>query len=235
MKKLILLILIGVVTMSAQQKSIKKENLKTENDKMNYAIGYNYGNMLKDGGIKITPEFFLKGFVDGMKSAQKLLSESEFNEVIQKAMMEISKNQMAQAEKNKGDNKDYKEGAAFLAENKGKDGVVTLPSGLQYKIIAKGTGTEKPKATDKVKVHYEGKFLSGKIFDSSFERKEPIVFGLNQVIKGWTEGVQLMSIGDKFEFYIPENLAYGARGAGEGLIPPYSTLIFVVELLGIEK
>lgn len=234
MKKIFLFILIGAVTMSAQQKTIQKENLKTENDKMNYAIGYNYGSMIKDGGIKITPEIFLKGFVDGMDGAKKLLDENEFNQVIERALKEISKYQMDKAEKSKGDNKDYKEGTAFLEENKKKEGVIALPSGLQYKILKSSGKNEKPKLTDKVKVHYEGKLVNGNIFDSSYERKEPISFGLNQVIKGWGEGVQLMNVGDKFEFYIPYDLAYGSRGAGDGLIPPYAMLIFVVELLGIE-
>ena len=226
--------MIGVITMSAQQKVIQKKDLKTENDKMSYAIGYNYGNMIKDGGITIKPELFLKGFIDGMKENKKLLDETEFNQVIEKALQDMSKYQAAKAEKTKFDNKDYKEGAAFLEENKKKEGVVTLPSGLQYKILKKGEGNSKPKATDKVKVHYEGKLVGGKIFDSSYERKEPISFGLNQVIRGWTEGVQLMDVGDKFEFYIPYDLAYGTQARGN-VIPAYATLIFVVELLGIEK
>ncbi len=234
MKKIILIIILGVVTMSAQKKVIKKEDLKTENDKMSYAIGYNYGNMIKDGGISISPELFLKGFMDGMKENKKLLEENEFNRVIQKALQDMSKFQMEKAEKAKFDNKDYKEGAAFLEENKKKEGVITLPSGLQYKILKKGEGKDKPKAVDKVKVNYEGKLVNGKIFDSSYERKEPISFGLNQVIKGWTEGVQLMDVGDKFEFYIPYDLAYGSQARGN-VIPAYATLIFIVELLGIEK
>jgi FKBP-type peptidyl-prolyl cis-trans isomerase len=123
-------------------------------------------------------------------------------------------------------------GKAFLEANGKKEGVTTTASGLQYKVIKAGTGA-KPKATDTVNVHYKGTFLDGKTFDSSYDRGQPISFPLNGVIAGWTEGVQLMPVGSTYEFYIPSNLAYGERGAG-GAIPPNSTLIFVVELLGIK-
>jgi FKBP-type peptidyl-prolyl cis-trans isomerase len=123
-------------------------------------------------------------------------------------------------------------GKEFLEANGKKEGVTTTASGLQYKVIKAGTGAQ-PKATDTVKVHYKGTFLDGKTFDSSYDRGEPISFPLNRVIAGWTEGVQLMPLGSTYEFYIPSNLAYGERGAG-GAIPPNATLIFVVELLGIE-
>ena len=123
-------------------------------------------------------------------------------------------------------------GQAFLAANAKKEGVVTTASGLQYKVLQVGTGT-RPKATNTVNVHYRGTFIDGKTFDSSYDRGEPISFPLNRVIVGWTEGVQLMPVGSKYEFYIPYNLAYGERGAG-GAIPGYATLIFQVELLAIE-
>ena len=128
-----------------------------------------------------------------------------------------------------GDSK--KEGEDFLAENTKKEGVITTESGLQYEVIKMGDG-KKPTANDNVKVHYHGTFIDGTVFDSSVERGEPIVFGLNQVISGWTEALQLMPVGSKFKLYIPSDLAYGAQQAGQ--IPPYSTLIFEVELLGIE-
>ena len=123
-------------------------------------------------------------------------------------------------------------GEKFLAENAKRPEVKTTPSGLQYEIIEATIG-QKPKATDKVKVHYEGTLTDGTVFDSSYKRGEPITFGLNQVIKGWTEGLQLMSIGSKYKLYIPYQLGYGAQGAGAA-IPPYAALIFTVELLGIE-
>ena len=121
------------------------------------------------------------------------------------------------------------EGIAFLEKNKSKEGVITTDSGLQYKILTPGTGTEHPTASTKVKVHYHGTFINGSVFDSSVDRGEPIEFGLNQVIRGWTEGVQLMVVGEKTRFFVPSDLAYGPRGGGP--IPPHSTLIFDVELL----
>lgn len=124
------------------------------------------------------------------------------------------------------------EGEKFLAENAKREGVQTTASGLQYEVLESTLG-QKPKATDTVKVHYEGTLIDGTVFDSSYKRGEPISFGLNQVIKGWTEGVQLMSVGSKYKFFIPYQLAYGERGAG-GSIPPYAALIFTVELLGIQ-
>lgn len=124
------------------------------------------------------------------------------------------------------------EGKQFLEANAKKEGVTATASGLQYKVLTAGTGA-KPKATDTVKVNYHGTFIDGKTFDSSYDRGEPISFPLNRVIAGWTEGVQLMNVGSTYEFYIPYNLAYGPNGAG-GVIPPYATLIFKVELLGIE-
>lgn len=125
-------------------------------------------------------------------------------------------------------------GGEFLAANKTEEGVIELPSGLQYKVLQEGTGTIHPTATDKVKVHYEGKLLDGSVFDSSVKRGKPISFALNQVIPGWTEGVQLMVVGEATRFFIPSGLAYGDRGAG-GAIPPGATLIFDVELLGINE
>ncbi|MFW5492680.1 MAG: FKBP-type peptidyl-prolyl cis-trans isomerase, partial [Prevotella sp.] len=123
------------------------------------------------------------------------------------------------------------EGARFLAENAKKEGVVTLPSGLQYQVLREGNG-KKPKATDQVRCHYEGTLINGTVFDSSYKRGEPAVFGLNQVISGWTEGVQLMQEGAKYRFFIPYNLAYGERGAGQQ-IPPFAALIFDVELIEV--
>jgi FKBP-type peptidyl-prolyl cis-trans isomerase len=233
MKKILLFILLGAITMTAQQKEIKKEDLKTDNDKASYAMGYNYGNILKDGGINIIGELFLKGFQDGLANNPKLLDDAEFGACIQKVLQQISANMSAKAEKDKADNKDYNDGAAFLEANKTKPGVVTTKSGLQYKVIKKGGKKNKPTATQTVKVNYEGRFIDGKIFDSSYERKEPISFPLNRVIPGWTEGLQLMSPGDKYELYIPYELGYGSQG--RGTIPPFATLVFTVELLGIEK
>ncbi|MEG2070823.1 MAG: FKBP-type peptidyl-prolyl cis-trans isomerase, partial [Bacteroidales bacterium] len=177
-------------------------------------------------GVEVDLNTFIKGFTDGVNGKNQF-SQQEIEEIFNvfNAEMQAKQNKDVDAEKAKG--------AAFLAENKKKEGVITTPSGLQYKVIKMGTGA-KPTATDKVKVHYHGTTLDGNVFDSSVQRGEPISFGLNQVIKGWTEGVQLMPIGSKFIFYIPSDLAYGDRGAG-GAIKPGATLIFEVELLDIEK
>ena len=160
-----------------------------------------------------------QGFINGLLG-DTLMTANEAGEYIQNTMNTIKYGDV----KSKGEQ--------FLAENALKEGVTTTESGLQYEVIKMGKG-KKPTATDRVKVHYHGTLIDGTVFDSSVERGEPVTFGLNQVIKGWTEGVQLMPIGSKFRFYIPQELGYGAQNAGS--IPPYSTLIFEVELLGIEK
>jgi FKBP-type peptidyl-prolyl cis-trans isomerase FklB len=161
-----------------------------------------------------------QGMVNGLSNFEEVMSAPEANEYLQSTIDRIKF----------GDTKS--QGEAFLQENSKKEGVQVTESGLQYEVLTMGKGA-RPSATDRVKVHYQGTLIDGTVFDSSYERGEPIVFGLNQVIKGWTEGVQLMPVGSKFRFFIPYNLAYGERGAGES-IPPYSTLIFEVELLGIE-
>ena len=162
----------------------------------------------------------------GTSVAQYLMQygEKELNYEEFKAGIELVLNMSAKAKE---------EGEKFLAENAKRAEVKTTPSGLQYEVIEATLG-QKPTATDKVRVHYEGTLIDGTVFDSSYKRGESITFGLNQVIKGWTEGLQLMSVGSKYKLYIPYDLAYGAQGAG-GSIPPYAALIFTVELLGIEK
>jgi len=165
-------------------------------------------------------ELIKQGFINGLYQSEDQWSAAEAGQYIQNTITDLKY----------GENK--RAGEQFLAENALKEGVITTESGLQYEVITMGKGA-KPKATDKVKVHYHGTLIDGTVFDSSVERGEPITFGLNQVIAGWTEGVQLMPVGSKFRFYIPQELGYGAREAGS--IPAYSTLIFEVELLGIEK
>ncbi len=165
-------------------------------------------------------ELIKQGFVNGMYDYDTQFDSRTAGEYIENTMTQIKYGEAIAA------------GKKFLEENKLKEGVVTTESGLQYEVIKMGKGA-KPTATDQVKVHYHGTLIDGTVFDSSVERGEPITFALNQVIPGWTEGVQLMPVGSKFRFYIPQELGYGARQAGS--IPPYSTLIFEVELLGIEK
>ena len=174
------------------------------------------------GEPSLATDFVLikQGFINGLLGFTEQMDGTQAGEYIQTTMNNIKYGIVKE------------DGEKFLAENALKEGVTTTESGLQYEVIKMGKG-KKPSATDKVKVHYHGTLIDGTVFDSSVERGEPITFGLNQVIKGWTEGVQLMPIGSKFKFYIPQELGYGAQNAGS--IPPYSTLIFEVELLGIEK
>lgn len=186
--------------------------------------------LITDGDVNIAA--FLKGLeqaVDG--KALDLTDPQVFLQgVAQKNQEKIAKKQEEELKKQHGDKLEASQ--KFLADNKGKEGVVTLPSGLQYKVITAGTG-EKPTAASRVKVHYTGKLIDGTVFDSSVQRGEPATFGVGQVIKGWTEALELMPVGSKWELYIPYELAYGAQG-NQG-IPPFSTLVFEVELLSIEK
>ncbi len=193
-------------------------------DKLSYALGMSMASNLMNSGLKqIDVESYVKAFTEIMTNATPSMSPQEANQVIQGY---FSKMQDEMLENN------LREGQAFLEENSKKEGVVTLPSGLQYEVLQEGEGA-KPKATDKVKCHYHGTLLNGQVFDSSVQRGQPAVFGVDQVIKGWVEALQLMSVGSKWRLYIPSGLAYGAQGAGNS-IEPNSTLIFDVELLGIE-
>ena len=203
--------------------------LKNYSDTISYIIGSDIGKNLEKNMIIINLDVFIKGFSDGKVNKDTLFTEEQKQVIMNKLQQDLQKKQQAkmtiEAEISKG------EGIKFLDENKKKEGVIALPSGLQYRIIKQGTGP-KPSATDKVTVNYEGKLLSGKIFDSSYDRKEPVTFPLNGVIKGWTEGVQLMNTGSTYEFFIPSDLGYGDKGTTG--IPPGSTLIFKVELISIE-
>ena len=199
-------------------------------DKNSYALGMSIAHNMMSSGIK-SVEFddFAAGVKAVLTGAKPEVSFEEAGQLLDKYFAELEAEQKAQVEAMSAAMKE--EGEAFLKFNAEQDGVVTLPSGLQYKVITEGTG-KKPSATSQVKCHYEGTLLNGAKFDSSYDRNEPAVFGLNQVIPGWTEGVQLMSEGSKYEFYIPYDLAYGANGA-PGAIPPYATLKFVVELIEV--
>lgn len=193
-------------------------------DKLSYALGMSLASNLIQSGIKnIDTESFNKAFSAVMDNSKPEMSPQEANQTIQAY---FSQKQGESSVKNK------EEGEAFLAQNKTKEGVTTLPSGLQYEILKEGDGP-KPKATDRVKTHYHGTLIDGTVFDSSVQRGQPATFGVNQVIKGWVEALQLMPVGSKWRLYIPSELAYGSQGAG-GSIEPNSALIFDVELLGIE-
>ena len=193
-------------------------------DKISYAIGLSMGqNLMGSGVTSLEYADLAAGIKDVLEKNQPQISYQEAQQVLSKFFSELE-------EKIAGEAKAA--GEAFLAENAKREGVKVTESGLQYEVLEATIG-QKPKATDKVRVHYEGTLIDGTVFDSSYKRGESITFGLNQVIKGWTEGLQLMSIGSKYKLYLPYQLAYGERGAGAN-IPPYAALIFTVELLGIE-
>jgi FKBP-type peptidyl-prolyl cis-trans isomerase len=205
--------------------------LKDQKDKASYSIGVSIGKNLKDQKVDIKTDILVKGLLDAYTGAKTQLTEKEMGEVLTQFQQEIMAKAQEEAAKKGGENKS--KGEKFLADNKNKPGVKTTPSGLQYTVISEGTGP-KPTASSTVKVHYTGKLIDGTTFDSSVDRGEPIEFPLNGVIKGWTEGVQLMSKGSKYKFFIPSDLAYGDRGAGNA-IGPNETLVFEVELLDIVK
>ncbi len=193
-------------------------------EKVSYALGLSMGQNLRSSGVKqLNYAQLAKGIEDVMAGNQPAISYQEAQQVLNDFFTKLE-DEVAGAEKARGEQ--------FLAENAKREGVKTTESGLQYEVIEATIG-QKPAATDTVRVHYEGTLIDGTVFDSSYKRGESISFGLNQVIKGWTEGLQLMSIGSKYKLYIPYYLGYGERGAG-AQIPPYATLIFTVELLGIE-
>lgn len=200
---------------------IRKVNLLM--DKLSYALGMSMASNLMNSGLRqIDVDSFVKAFTEIMDNKTPSMSPQEANQILQDYFTKQQDEML---------NKNLEAGKAFLEENKKKEGVIALPSGLQYEILNEGDG-DIPKATDKVKCHYHGTLLDGTVFDSSVQRGQPAVFGVNQVIKGWVEALQLMSVGSKWRLFIPSNLAYGEQGAG-GSIEPNSTLIFDVELLGI--
>ena len=192
-------------------------------DKFSYAIGLGIGqNLLSMGAQGINVEDFAQAIADVLNGKETAISHNEAREIVNKYFMELEAKMNAE---------NIEKGKAFLEENAKKEGVITLPSGLQYQVITEGNG-KKPSATDKVKCHYEGTLIDGTLFDSSIKRGQPAVFGVNQVIKGWVEALQLMNEGSKWRLFIPSELGYGAQQAGE-MIPPHSTLIFEVELIEV--
>lgn len=206
------------------------DSLKTEKDKVSYSIGINWGAQLSQAKGKIDIEKVSQGMRDGFNGKQPKLTMDEMKQVINNFQTAMQKEQQAQMDKLGADNQ--KAGEAFLAKNKKEKGVKTLPSGLQYKILKKGTG-ESPKATDTVVTHYRGNLIDGKVFDSSYKRGQPATFPVNGVIKGWTEALQKMKVGGKWKLFIPADLAYGKNAPPA--IGPNSVLIFEIELLEIKK
>ncbi|MFG6687777.1 FKBP-type peptidyl-prolyl cis-trans isomerase [Mariniflexile sp. HNIBRBA6329] len=222
-------VLTASILSSCGGKSVSNRELKTEIDSVSYAIGMDVARNVKTSVSEIDSELFIQGYMNVLDSTNILLKEGDSQAILsayfQKKQAENMKKQQEEAEKEKA------VGEKFLEENKSKDGIKVTESGLQYKVLKEGTGA-KPTAESKVKVHYHGTLIDGTVFDSSVDRGEPTEFGVGQVIRGWTEGLQLMSVGSKYKFFIPQDLGYGARQAGEK-IKPYSTLIFEVELLEI--
>ena len=192
-------------------------------DKFSYAIGLGIGqNLLSMGAQGINVNDFAQAISDVLNRKETAISHNEAREIVNKYFEELEAKLNAE---------NIEKGKAFLAENAKKEGIITLPSGLQYQVLQEGNG-KKPSATDRVKCHYEGTLIDGTLFDSSIKRGQPAVFGVNQVIKGWVEALQLMSEGAKWRLFIPSELGYGAQQAGE-MIPPHSTLIFEVELIEV--
>jgi len=226
-----LLMVVAVLVLTTSCKNGKlfgPKEYKVENhlDSVSYAIGLDIGNNFSKQNIDIEADALAQGIKDYLED-RALFDDKEKEKILVAFQQELSVK--AREESMKKSEGARKEGEKWLNENRKKQGVIVLPSGLQYKVIKEGTGP-KPKATDMVKVHYRGKLVNGTVFDASYDRGEPIEFKLNQVIPGWTEGLQLMSKGAKYELYIPSSLGYGDQGAGE-MIPGGSTLIFEVELL----
>ena len=228
-----MLLITGCSTNNGNQETATKSVSITEQSPANEKVGYSLGFMMAEGNKEAVQDLdldtFEQGFRDGYEGKDSALTQEQMQEVLMAYQKEQEEKFVKDMETKAEDNKT--KGAAYLAENAKKEGVKTTASGLQYKVITAGTG-KSPKATDVVEVNYEGKLIDGTVFDSSYERGEPIEFPLNQVIAGWTEGLQLMKEGGKYEFYIPADIAYGE--AGNAGIEPNSTLIFTVELLKVK-
>ncbi|MDR0997537.1 MAG: FKBP-type peptidyl-prolyl cis-trans isomerase [Treponema sp.] len=189
---------------------------------VSYALGMELGQEMRNTGFTIDYDSFMQGFKDVLEDRATRFSSEDAGMKIQSAFLAVMESQSADLKQAESD---------FLTENSQKEGVITTPSGLQYEVITEGTGV-RPRATDTVRVDYEGALINGQVFDSSYQRGEPIEFPLNGVIPGWSEGVQLMTEGSNYRFYIPSELAYGIQGVS-GVIPPYSALIFTVELISV--
>lgn len=230
MKRRIAMAMCAAVALSGAAFAADAPELKTDKEKLSYSIGMDIGGNLKRGSLEVDPDLLAKGLKDSYGGGKTILTEDEARKTIadfQKTLMAKQAETMQKlSEKNKAD------GEKFLVENGKKEGVKTLPSGLQYKEIAPGTG-KSPKTTDTVTTHYKGTLIDGTEFDSSYKRGEPVSFPVSGVIAGWTEALQLMKEGAKWQLFVPPNLAYGERGAGRE-IGPNATLIFEVELISIQ-
>ena len=229
--KLRWIVVVVMILFVCQASAAEEMTLKSEKDKVSYIIGREIGNNLKSQAIDVEPEILARGIKDAFSGAKPIMTEEEMREVMTAFQKEVMAKRQELA-KQLGE-KNKKEGESFLAQNKTKEGVKTLPSGLQYKVIKSGTG-KKPKATDTVTTQYRGTLTDGTEFDSSYSRGQPATFPVNGVIPGWTEALQLMEEGAKWQVFVPPNLAYGERGAGPK-IGPNATLIFEIELISVQE
>ena len=229
MKKVMgLLVALGLIACSGGDPH-KLDSLATLDDSVSYAIGINIGNVYNTRGVTVNPEIMHRGFIDGYTSEEELMPEADWRRVLTAYQTRHRQEQVAENRRISEVNQEA--GRIFLEENEKAEGIIVTDSGLQYRILKEGVGT-KPLSGDNVRVHYKGMLLDGSVFDSSYDRGEPVVLSLQGVIKGWQEALQMMKVGAKWELFIPSNLAYGPKGSG-GKIRPNATLHFEVELLGI--
>lgn len=222
-----MIVIVGILFLVSQVNAQENLVLKSQKEKVSYIIGMEIGSNLKKQLADVDSTILAKGIQDALTDRKPLLTEKEIQETMAAFQKEMMVKQTEVAKKNKA------EGEAFLSENKKKEGVKALPSGLQYKVIKAGTG-KKPKSNDTVTAHYRGTLINGTEFDSSYKRGQPVSFQVSGVIPGWTEALQLMEVGAKWQLFIPSNLAYGEQGAGRD-IGPNATLIFEVELVSIQE
>lgn len=232
-------VLASLIFSCANEKKVSKEDLKTEVDSVSYAIGMDIARNVVVSFEDINNDLFIEGYLNALDSTDVWLEDEEAQKMVRDYFTK-NREKIAQKQQEialKKAEKEYAEGKLasekFLEDNKSKEGVQTTASGLQYIVLKEGTGNM-PTATDRVKVHYHGTLIDGTVFDSSVDRGEPTTFGVGQVIKGWTEGLQLMKEGAKYKFFIPQELAYGSTPRG-GTIKPFDALVFEVELLEIIK
>lgn len=224
--RILFFIVTSLVVFSCGQTENKPVELVSDIDKYSYAVGYQVGSQLKELGLEYNTDVLARAISDVLNGNEIIMTSAEMSEIRTKMMAQLQEGRDAQAEEN------LASALEWLEENSKKEGVVTLPSGLQYKVISDGTGP-KPGPIGNVKTHYRGTFINGDEFDSSYSRNEPAVFGISGVIKGWTEALQLMNEGAKWQLFIPPDLGYGA--SGNSSIPPNSVLIFDLELLQVIK
>ena len=227
--KYILAVILSISFLFNFSSAAEKLELKNQKDKESYSLGYQFGQSLKAQGLEINLEVYNSAIQDALSGSEPSLSQEE----MQKTVLELQQRVVAarQKELKEKAEKNLSESKAFMEENKKKEGVKTLPSGLQYKILTEGSG-KTPKAADNVTVNYKGTLINGSEFDSSYKRGKPATFQVDKVIRGWTEALQLMKEGSKWQLFIPPQLGYGERGAGP--VPPNSTLIFEVELISVK-